>query len=216
MEREANDYAVKDLLTEPLGEEDIEEISNILGRGELIVYPTETLYGLGADLFSENALEKLLGAKKRPRDMPISIAVSDLEMMKGLCHVTELAERIYKSFLPGPVTILIRAKGNVPSLLTGGGDTIGIRVPDHPVTLGLIKAMGPITATSANIHDGATPWNCETAAEQLKDSVALYLDGGITKFQAPSTVVDAAGTSAKVIRTGVISEEELHSALNQE
>ena len=102
----------------------------------------------------------------------------------------------------------------MPSILTGGGDLIGIRIPDHPATLRFIKSFGPITATSANIHDHGMPWDIDTAMMQLGDAVALYLDGGITKYQAPSTVLDATGTSAKIIREGVISEEEFLSMLN--
>jgi L-threonylcarbamoyladenylate synthase len=182
----------------------------------MIVYPTETLYGLGADPFSEAALQKLMMAKKRPDNMPVSIAVSDKKMMEAVSNVNELAERIYNAFLPGPITLLLEKKDNVPMGLTGGSSKVGIRVPDHPVTLRLINSCGPITATSANIHNQEAPWDIDTAIRQLGDSVALYLDGGISKYQAPSTVLDASGTSAKIIRKGVISEDEIKSALNQE
>ena len=212
---EKGNYTIKNLLSEPFGEDDIEDLRHVLKRGEMIVYPTETLYGLGADPFSEAALQKLTEAKKRPENMPISIAVSDMKMMETVSHVNELAKRVYKAFLPGPVTILLRKKPNVHFLLTGGSDRIGIRVPDHPVALRLINAIGPITATSANIHNQGAPWNIDTAVRQLGDSVALYLDGGISKYRAPSTVLDATGTSAKIIRKGVISEDEIESALNR-
>ena len=208
-------YIVKNLLSESLGEDDMENIMDVLRRGELIVYPTETLYGLGADPFSETAIEKLIGIKKRPDNMPISIAVSDMEMMKTVSHVNDLAEWIYRAFLPGPITILLEKKDHVPKSLTGGSSKIGIRVPDHPVALRLIGALGPLTATSANIHDQSEPWDIDTAVRQLGNTVALYLDGGISKYQAPSTVLDATGASAKIIRKGVISEDEIHSALNQ-
>jgi L-threonylcarbamoyladenylate synthase len=207
-------YRVKDLLSESLNQEDLDEICSILKSGELIVYPTETLYGLGADPFSVKALEKLVKIKNRPENMPISIAVSDITMMERVAYVNDIAETIYRQFLPGPLTLILRRRPNVHSLLTGGGDTIGIRIPDHPVTLRLINAFGPITATSANIHSREAPLDAESAITQLGDSVALYLDGGISKFQAPSTVLDSTGTSAKIIRKGVISEDELSEVIN--
>lgn len=219
MEKEVNsgkgNYAIRDILSEPISEDDIENISQVLKRGELIVYPTETLYGLGADPFSETALQKLIEAKKRPENMPISIAVSDMAMMETVSHVNELAKRIYKAFLPGPITILLEIKEHVPKNLTGGGSKVGIRVPNHPVALRLINAIGPITATSANIHDQSEPWDVDTAVRQLGDNVTLYLDSGISKYQAPSTVLDATGPSAKIIRMGVISEDEIQSVLDR-
>ncbi len=220
MEKEVNiekgNYTIRNLLSEPFGEDDIEIVRQTLQSGELIVYPTETLYGLGADPFSETAIEKLIQAKKRPENMPISIAVSDMKMMETVSHVTELAKMIYRAFLPGPITILLRKKPNVPPILTGATDKIGIRVPDHPVALQLIDTFGPITATSANIHNQGTPWIIDTAIRQLGDSVSLYMDSGISKYQAPSTVLDATNASTKIIRKGVISEDEILSALKQE
>lgn len=212
---EGDNWVIKNLLSEVLSEDDIEDARQVLKSGELIVYPTETLYGLGADPFSETTIEKLIGIKKRPENMPISIAVSDMEMMKTVSHVNDLAERIYRAFLPGPITILLEKKDHVPKSLTGGSSKVGIRVPDHPVALRLIGALGPLTATSANIHNESEPWDIDTAVRQLGNTVALYLDGGISKYQAPSTVLDATGASAKIIRKGVISEDEIHSALNQ-
>lgn len=216
MKKEANNYTVRDLLSEPLGEDDKKNIKEIIDRGELIVYPTETLYGLGADPFSQTAIERLVKAKGRPINMPLSLAVASLEMMRTVSHVGEDAEAIYRAFLPGPVTILLPKKDNVFDSLTGGSGSVGIRVPDHPAVLDLIESLGPLTATSANIHNRDAPWMLDTAVSQLGDAVALYLDGGVSKYQGPSTVVDISGTSAKIIRRGVISEDEILAVLGRE
>ena len=185
------------------------EMEEIFGKGELIVYPTETLYALGANPFDEKALDSLFEVKRRPKDMPISVAVADIEMMKSMAQINTLAEKIYYNFLPGPVTLLLKKKASVPDKLTSGDDRIGIRVPKHPAALKIIDMVGPITATSANLHRHQEPRNLDTALEQLGENVMLYFDCGECEYKGASTIVDVSDTSAKIIRKGVIPNEEL-------
>ncbi len=194
-------------------QEYLDDVVEVYNQGELVVYPTETLYALGANPFHENALNRLIDIKKRPRKMPISIAVSNIEMMRNLAEVNALAEKIFKKFLPGPLTLLLKKKPHVPSLLTGDSDKIGIRVPKHPLALKIIDMVGPITSTSANLHSHAEPKNLDIAFEQLGEYVSLYLDCGECEHQHPSTVLDVSSSSAKIIRKGVISNEELSAVL---
>ncbi len=184
-------------------------MEEIFRKGGLIVYPTETLYALGVNPFDEMAIDKLFEVKRRPKDMPISVAVADIEMMKSLAEINTLAEKIYYNFLPGPVTLLLKKKTSVPDKLTSGADRIGIRVPKHPAALKIIDTVGPITATSANLHGYPEPKNLDIALGQLGENVMLYLDCGECEYQGVSTIMDVSGSIAKIIRKGVIPNEEL-------
>jgi len=138
--------------------ERIAEAVKVLHRDGLVVYPTDTIYGLGADALSDEAVMAVYDAKHRPLAKPISIAVSDREMLAALAVVTPVAESFIDRFLPGPFTVVLKAKRLIPEVLTGGTGMIGIRIPDHPVALELIRQFdGPITATSANLSGGKDP-----------------------------------------------------------
>jgi L-threonylcarbamoyladenylate synthase len=186
----------------------MDEIKEIYSLGELFVYPTETLYGLGANPFDEDALDKVYSVKNRPGDMPISVAVSDISMMARLGKVNETARRIAKRFLPGPVTLILFAENYLSDTLLKD-DKIGIRIPDHRVALKIIDSTGPITSTSANVHGGVNPYNIDEAFNQLGDGVKLYIDSGESRLRGSSTIVDCTRSPISIIRKGVIPEEEI-------
>jgi L-threonylcarbamoyladenylate synthase len=172
---------------------DVAAAADAVRRGELVVYPTETVYGLGADATDPDAVERVYAAKGRDRDDPISLAVPDVEMALTYTRPTERERRFMREFLPGPVTVVVERRANVPNELTAGGDRVGVRIPDHPVALELLQAVAPLTATSANVS--GTP-SARTVAEldAIRDRVAVVLDGGETGGTG-STVVDVeAGT----------------------
>jgi L-threonylcarbamoyladenylate synthase len=164
----------------------IEKAVTILMRDGIVVYPTETVYGLGADAFSDEAIFRVYEAKHRPLGMPVSIAVADFDMLAAVAHVEPWMERFIQSFLPGPVTVVLSSRNCVPDVLTGGTGMIGIRIPAHPLAQQLIERFdSPITATSANLHgakDPQTPDECTVHHD-------LLLDGGRLPG-IPSTVVD--------------------------
>jgi L-threonylcarbamoyladenylate synthase len=164
----------------------IEKAVSILMHDGLVVYPTETVYGLGADAFSDEAILKVYEAKKRPLAMPISIAVSDMDMLGAVARTEPWMQGFLETFLPGPVTVVLPARNSVPAILTGGTGMIGIRMPAHPLALQLIARFdAPITATSANLHgakDPQTPDECTIPRD-------LLIDGGHLPG-TPSTVVD--------------------------
>ncbi|OPY38742.1 MAG: Threonylcarbamoyl-AMP synthase [Methanoregula sp. PtaU1.Bin051] len=174
----------------------IEKAVSVLAHDGTVIYPTETVYGLGADAFSDNAIAKVYEAKKRPLSQPISVAVSDYEMLSAVAHVEPGMEEFIQTFLPGPVTVVLRAKHVIPDILTGGTGLIGIRIPAHELALRLIERFdSPITATSANLHgakDPATPDECTVPRDLLID--AGRLPG------TPSTVVDC--TTMTILRRG--------------
>lgn len=177
-----------------------DEIKDVLSAHGLIVYATDTLYAIGANPFNKKAVRKLYLAKKRPLDMPISIAVSNLKTMEEIAVVNDAAIRTYQNFLPGALTILLKKK----DLSAFPFETIGIRVPDHPFCRRLTEVVGPITSTSANIHGGKDPINVDTAAEQLGEVIDVYVDCGACCLKKPSTVVDISKGKIKFIREGAI------------
>jgi L-threonylcarbamoyladenylate synthase len=182
----------------------IEKATAVLMHGGIVVYPTETVYGLGADAFSEDAILKVYEAKRRPPGQPISIAVSDFEMLAAVAHVDGSMQKFIEAFLPGPVTVVLRAKHALPEMLTGGTGLIGVRIPSHDLALRLIERFGsPITATSANLHgakDPATPDECTVPRDFL-------IDGGRLPG-TPSTVVDLVNRT--ILRRGVGAEQVEH------
>jgi len=174
----------------------IEKAVSVLMHDGLVVYPTETVYGLGADAFSDKAITRVYEAKHRPFGMPISIAVSDFDMLAAVAHFRPPMEKFVETFLPGPVTVILPARNSVPEILTGGTGLIGIRMPAHDLARQLIEKFdAPVTATSANLHgarDPQTPDKCTVQHEFL-------IDGGRLPG-TPSTVVDL--VAGKILRRG--------------
>jgi L-threonylcarbamoyladenylate synthase len=174
----------------------LEKAVSVLMHDGIVVYPTETVYGLGADAFSDEAIIRVYEAKQRPLAMPVSIAVSDFDMLYAVARVEPSVEPFLTAFLPGPVTVVLPARKTVPAILTGGTGLIGIRMPAHDLALQLIEKFdAPITATSANLHgakDPVTPAECTVPYEFL-------IDGGKLPG-TPSTVVDL--SEKKVLRAG--------------
>jgi L-threonylcarbamoyladenylate synthase len=179
----------------------IEKAVKALMTDGLVVYPTETVYGLGADAFSEDAILKVYEAKNRSLSMPISIAVSDFDMMAAVTQIGRKEEEFINKFLPGPVTVIVKARSYLPAMLTVGTGMIGVRYPSHPVAIDLISRFdSPITATSANqsgAKDPLTPGECHIPYD-------ILIDGGIL-HGTPSTVVDL--VNRRIIREGALISE---------
>lgn len=180
---------------------DIKKAAWIIKNGGVVVYPTETVYGIGASIFSEKALERIFEIKKREKGKPISVAVSGLKMMDELVYIGEKEKVFIKKFLPGPVTVLMRKKSIVPDILTSGTDLLGIRYPDNKTAVRLIELAGvPITSTSANFSGEETP----KSVGEIRISADYIIDGGIC-IGEPSTVVDL--QNRKVVRKGARYDE---------
>jgi L-threonylcarbamoyladenylate synthase len=179
----------------------IEKAVKAIMTDGLVVYPTETIYGLGADAFSEDAILKVYEAKNRSLSMPLSIAVSDLDMMAAVTQIGPQEEEFINRFLPGPVTVIVKARSYLPAMLTVGTGMIGIRYPAHPVAIDLISRFdSPITATSANqsgAKDPVTPGECHIPYD-------ILIDGGILPGTS-STVVDLVNHC--IIREGALIGE---------
>jgi L-threonylcarbamoyladenylate synthase len=170
----------------------LERAARAVDRGDLVVYPTETVYGLGADALDPAAVERVYAAKGRPREKPLSLAVPDVESVSPYVSVGERERAFMRAFLPGPVTVVCARREGVPDALTAGRDRVGVRVPDHDRARAFLERAGtPVTATSANRSGAGSVRRPDALSEGVRDAVAVVLDGGETPG-AESTVVDVA------------------------
>ena len=186
-----------------------EEVLRILRGGGLIVYPTDTLYGLGADPQNPEAMRRLFAAKARPEGQPVSVVVAGVDAAKELAVMSARTEDLCRQWLPGPLTLLFRPTDKAPRSVVSAQNTIAIRVPKHPVALFLAKQFGPITATSANVHGKEPPVEAWQAQEQLGDRVDAYLDAGPCPVGEESTIVDLTASEPRIIREGAVRAERL-------
>lgn len=190
-------------------DEIVNEAVNVLQNGGVVIYPTETCYGIGVDATNEIAVEKLLKYKAKRQGKPFSIAVSGIEMAQKYVDINEIAENLYKNFLPGPLTVISKSLKKVASKVESEHGTLGVRVPDHPLVLWLIDEFGkPITATSANASYKKVPYKIQDILENIskkqKKLVDLIIDAGELPPRPSSTVVDTTMNESKVLRQGNI------------
>ena len=184
--------------------------------GALVVYPTETFYGIAADPFSPSALEKLFAIKGRDPQKPIALIAADSQMAFEIARaVPDVARRLASAFWPGPLTIVLPAREGFPAQLTGPDGGVGIRVSPHPIARALSEELGrPITATSANRSGEEPATTLQAAHASLGDKVKVFLEGGTLRASAPSTVVVCDAYGFRIIRAGAITECQLIAALS--
>ncbi len=179
-------------------------------RGEAVVFPTDTLYGIGCDAFRPEAVEAILAAKGRGREMPPPVLIPSAGTVDGIARdVPDNVRALMEAFWPGPLTIIVHAQ---PSLSWDLGDTEGtvaLRVPEHPVALALLLRTGPMAVTSANRTGGPAATTVEGAEWQLGSAVAVYLDGGATPIGLASTIIDATNDKIRIVREGALHRDEL-------
>lgn len=193
----------------------IHEAAALIRRGELVAFPTETVYGLGANALDPAAIEKIYAAKGRPPESPLIVHVHSIEMARSLAlDWPERAERLARRFWPGPLTLVVPKKAHVPDRLTAGLNTVGIRMPANEIALALIKEAGvPIAAPSANRFTELSPTTARHVQASLGDRVAMVLDGGQTTVGLESTVLSLAGPDAILLRPGMVSREQIEEVI---
>jgi tRNA threonylcarbamoyl adenosine modification protein (Sua5/YciO/YrdC/YwlC family) len=195
----------------------IDEAVNAISRGGLVVLPTDTVYGIGADAFDVEGVAALLAAKGRGRQMPPPVLVGEVATLDGLAtDVPDDARRLVEAFWPGGFTIILRAQPSLQWDLGETGGTVALRMPDHPAALALLKRTGPLAVSSANKSGSPAALDVEDAAAQLGDSVAVYLDGGQAPGGVASTIVDATGPTMRVVREGAVTLEALREVADVE
>jgi L-threonylcarbamoyladenylate synthase len=186
-------------------------------RNETVAFPTETVYGLGANALSEAAVAKIFEAKGRPSDNPLIIHIHKQEQLTELVSfVPETAKKLMDTFWPGPITFVLRKHGDVPRSVTAGLSTVAVRMPDHPVALALLEASNlPIAAPSANLSGKPSPTAAEHVLQDLNGRVAGIIDGGPTGIGIESTVLDCTTEIPLILRPGGVTKEELEAVVGQ-
>jgi len=194
--------------------EALERAAAILRGGGLVAFPTETVYGLGANAFDAEAVARIFEVKKRPFASPLIVHVADLATARSVTiEWPENAEILSRRFWPGPLTLVLRKAAIVPDLVTAGLDSVGVRMPSNPVALALIRTAGvPLAAPSANLFTRLSPTTAQHVQDGLGDMVDLVLDGGPTQVGIESTVASLRRSPPVVLRPGMISQAELETA----
>lgn len=194
-------------------EENLLRAAQLIGRGELVAFPTETVYGLGADGLNVAACKKIFAAKGRPSDKPLSLHVASLEMIERVAKISARAEKLFAAFCPGALTIILPKNKIVPDFVTCGLQSVGIRFPANDVALKLIKLSGcPIAAPSANLSGKVPPKTAQEVFDNLSGRVEIILDGGQCQFGISSTIIDLT-SEPKILRHGAIPTEKILEVL---
>ena len=197
-------------INEPLERTTINLAAAFLLDGEVVAFPTETVYGLGANALDENAVAKIFAAKGRPADNPLIVHVSDLEMAEKVAEFNPLARELAAHFWPGPLTFVLPRKPIIPDIVTAGLNTVAVRSPEHPVARAIIEAAAlPIAAPSANSSGRPSPTVAAHVREDLDGKIAMLIDGGTVDIGLESTVLDLSGDRPRILRPGRITVDDL-------
>ena len=191
--------------------ESIQKAAGLIKSGELVAFPTETVYGLGADGLNPDAVARIFEVKERPSFNPLILHIGDKDQLENICIVTsEIILKLIDKFWPGPLTLVIPKKSIVPDIVTSGNETVAIRMPDHPVALQLIKMSGrPIAAPSANVFGRLSPTKAGHVYEQLGSKIKMILDGGDCKVGVESTILQITCEGISLLRPGGLPVEQL-------
>src|SRR3989344_3900700 len=193
----------------------VRKAAEILKRGGIVIFPTDTVFGVGCILSDEKAVERLYKIKKRPKEMPTLLLVKDLSQAEHFVEFNNISKKLAKNFWPGPLTMVVKSKSLVPKIILGEDGTVGLRVPNHEISLKLIELVGePILAPSANFKGENAPSKLSEIDKRLLNLVDYVTEiecGG----EKPSTVVEVLGKSHRIIRNGPITNEQIFKTLRQ-
>jgi L-threonylcarbamoyladenylate synthase len=189
----------------------VKQAISILKQGGIVAFPTDTVYGLGACISIPQAVERVYQVKGRPRSMALPLLLADKSQIAQVAEpVPPIAWLLADKFLPGALTMVLPKAKSVPDIVTGGGKTVAVRIPAHPIPIALVRGLGtPIVGTSANLSGKPSSLTAEGVYAQLGDRVDLIIDGGRCPSGKESTIVDLTGQTPMVLREGAISKEEL-------
>lgn len=197
--------------------EHIRAAADVIRRGKLVIFPTETVYGVAADALNEGAVKRVFDAKGRSDKQPLPVQIAGLDEIAQVAeYVPEKARDLAMRFWPGPLTLVLDKHHDIPNIVSGGRQTIGVRVPSHPVALALLRELGtPIVATSANISGDEPPKTALEAIEELGNDVELVLDAGESDLGVASTVVDVSADPPRLLRRGTIPPDEIRGYVGE-
>lgn len=190
----------------------LEKAAELIKQGKIVVFPTETVYGIGTNGLDENAVKKLFEVKQRPLNKPISLLVSNMEMVHMIAKdITEIEYKIMEKFFPGPLTIILKKKDIVPDIVTSGQDTVGIRMPSGEIVKKLVEIAGtPIAAPSANITGEPSGTNLQEIKKHFEGKADCFIDGGDSELGISSTIVQIVNGKIQILREGSITLEQIN------
>lgn len=193
----------------------LEEPAQIIKNGGIVVFPTETVYGIGANALNAEAVKKIYEIKKRPLSKPITLLVNSIDMIERVAKdITPFEYAIIKKFFPGPLTIILQKKDVIPDIVTSGGSTVGIRMPANEIALELINRAGvPLATPSANISDKPSKTNIKDVMSDFPEGVDCFIDGGKSKIGVASTIVQVIDGVPHILRQGTITEEQINKLI---
>ncbi len=199
----------------PINAKTIKLACRLLREGDVVAFPTDTVYGLGANAFERFAVSQIFAVKQRPPDKALPVFITELSDLSLVARqVPNKAWAFLQKFWPGALTVVLPKNSQLPPELTCGQETIAIRIPDHPTCLELVRRVGrPLAVTSANLSGKPTPRTAQEVATQLNGRLPLILDGGASPAEVPSTIVDLSVTPPRMLRVGKLSFEELREFL---
>ena len=198
--------------------EKLKEAAQAIKDGKIAVFPTETVYGIGADCLNEEAIKKLYKAKRRPLTQKISILVGSIQMLEEVTkNITNAERALINKFFPGPLTLILHKKDIIPYILTNNEEVVGFRMPTNEIALELINSLGnPIATSSANKAGEPSGVKIENIMETFKNEVDVYIDGGKSKIGIGSTIVQIIDEKPIIIREGIITKKEIEKVINDE
>lgn len=192
-------------------------LGKILRDGGLVSFPTETVYGLGASAFDENAAFKVFEAKGRPSDNPLIVHLSDISQLETVAReIPDIAYKLFEKFSPGPLTVILKKKETIPDAVTAGLDTVAVRIPSHPIARALIDAAGvPVAAPSSNLSGKPSPTKAEHVIADMNGRIDAIIDGGSCSVGVESTVVELSSGTVNILRPGGITKADLMNVINE-
>lgn len=203
--------------TEILREDGLERAAGILKMGGLVAVPTETVYGLAANGLDPAAVERIYQVKERPPRKPINLLIPDMDAVETLClDIPRAAYSLAERFWPGPLTMILKKTPRVPDIVTAGGATVGVRCPDHPLTLRLLRLCAlPLATPSANPHARPSPKDLESVLRYFDGRIECAVDGGPCSVGMESTILDLSGEAWRILRQGGLPREDIEEALGR-
>ena len=200
--------------TNKINKNELKEVINALNNDKLIVFPTETVYGIGGNALKLDVVDKIYQAKNRDYSKPFTLMVNNISKIKDIAYVSDYEEKIINKFMPGPITLILKKKDCISNLVTSGKDTVGIRIPNHDVSLSILNSINyPLATSSANISGRVNNSNIDDIINDLKDYVAIFIKGNISNNLLASTVVEIKTNKVNILREGIISKENIERIL---
>ena len=195
----------------------LDEVVKIIKKGGLVIFPTDTVYGIGADCYNINAIEKIYEVKKRPKDKPISLLISDLSMIDDIaCEVSNKERKIIEKFFPGPLTIILKKSNKIPNIVTAGKDTVGVRMPENEIALELIRKVGrPLATPSANISGENSGIEYDQIIKDFSGKIDYFIDSGKSQNGISSTIVKIENDTVCILREGIITKDDIERVLKE-